>query len=203
MQRSFCSVCREPYKPGLPAPPDKLGLFEPETLAANPFLRWVNRVSAWLPLLSILVACIVALWARTGGSSTWLPLAFVLLAIFAIPSIVGLQFGLTIDGAGMPLVRLIRFGAAVEGLAAGSLLVSTTHIGAGVFHRTVLLLTEFDEASVKGCVTRRHPPAVAHRRTVERRRRYILTVPNPPGRDAPHANVFREQRPREVLHSAA
>lgn len=92
---------------------------------------------------ALAIPCLVwaahALWAEYS-----LPLlltVFLLALCCALPSL-PFWCALVVDETGNPSWQLIRRGARLDGLRAGCLLVATHHIRAGIFRRSVLVITE-------------------------------------------------------------
>ena len=62
----------------------------------------------------------------------------------------GLRIAFVVDERGAPILRLVRVGSPVRGLAAGALLVATDRINGGFFHRSVIVLTQHDASGSYG-----------------------------------------------------
>lgn len=66
--------------------------------------------------------------------------------------LLGVRLCFVVDEHGGPILRLVRVGAPVRGLAAGALLVATNRVGGGFFEKTVIVLTRHDQAGSVGLV---------------------------------------------------
>lgn len=92
---------------------------------------------------ALAIPCLVwAAHARWAEYSLPLLLTVFLLSLCcALPSL-PFWCALVVDETGNPSWQLIRRGARLDGLRAGCLLVATHHIRAGIFRRSVLVITE-------------------------------------------------------------
>jgi len=126
-RRTICPVCRHAY--------DK------STLPAKP------RQRARCSPVRMMAAAIAGLGAAFLAAPRGVAILFLHVLLFwwvcCSRGLFGARLALTVDGNGMPLLRLIHTGAPVVGLAAGTLLVSTEAIGGGIFHQSVLLITQY------------------------------------------------------------
>ena len=115
--------------------------------------------SMWL-ILPVFVFVIYQLFPDPG-SFPWAlailspTLFFVRYFFDFIISLIGVRLCFVVDDNGAPLLRLVRVGFQVQGLAAGALLVSTDRIGGGIFQSSVVVITQHDHNGSIGCNRRR------------------------------------------------
>ena len=129
-RRTICPVCRHAYNSSalLPEQPRRA-----DRHAGHSSLRLLAAAIAGLG------AALCA--APRGLAMLALPVLFGWCALQT--GAFGVRMALAVDDDGVPLLRMIRTGAPVQGLAAGTLLVSTEAIGGGIFYRSVLLITRY------------------------------------------------------------
>jgi putative AlgH/UPF0301 family transcriptional regulator len=151
-RRCICPVCRRLYDASYtPAPPTRR---EPAIVDRSDTV-WPPAWFVGLVLLSTL-----AYWEAShpmrilGTSGLAVALLLALQCGFSswFQRLLSVRFCFVVDQHGVPMLRLVRVGAPVQGLAAGALLVATDRIGGGFFERTVIVLTKHDSHGTVGLV---------------------------------------------------
>jgi hypothetical protein len=171
-RRSMCPVCRHLYQREFQVEIQRSPWMCKATAvdgmeggaAAAPrwsFPQQLLLILAVLPLLclgadlewqhaALIVGGGAALFTGLRAATSWLCRA------------VGVRFTFVVDEDGPPILRLVRVGSPVRGLAAGALLVATERVGGGFFERTVIVLTRHDHTGSIGYVVNlpMHAPSV-------------------------------------------
>jgi len=116
-----------------------------------------STAGRWLPPFVRNMALMIALMAGTLVSAGPVVLATLLAVVIVLcfdhlQELLGFKLCLLVGNEGTPILRLVRVGSPIPGLGVGALLVATDAIGAGIFHRTVIVITRFDEAGTLGYI---------------------------------------------------
>ena len=177
MRRSICPVCRTAYIAQFAAPPSLKGRsdYQWPTRAFIAFCKFTSLLTM-LPFLA-------SPSTPLGFTSVGAVLALAALIITGkLQELVGFRLCLVVDDDGMPVLRFVRVGAAIDGLAAGALLVATDAIGGGIFSGSVVLITRHDEHGTVGYIVNQPVEATQQRNltwaTAMPPLQHALAVPN-------------------------
>ena len=156
MRRNICPVCRVSYSAEyvdhIPihkeAPPE-----QPWPNQGGPPMVFkviiAGAIFLFFGVQSPIVAAVVSVVTFQFG-------AFWTMLESAFESFIRIVFGVrlcfVVDDAGAPLLRIVRVGSQINGLAAGALLVATHRIRGGIFDKSVVLITEHNRHGTHGYI---------------------------------------------------
>ena len=160
-RRNICPVCRTVYSSEFCNSPTMSPTRDGNLGNPMPFEdAEISYMSSMWLILPVFVFVIYQLFPDPG-SFPWAlailspTLFFVRYFFDFIISLIGVRLCFVVDDNGAPLLRLVRVGFQVQGLAAGALLVSTDRIGGGIFQSSVVVITQHDHNGSIGCNRRR------------------------------------------------
>ena len=169
-RRSICPVCRNlyasQYLPRTASPS------LPSSCAGSDWSKSLCQVllcAALFPMLVLVVSLLLGERRGDGPSGGWISEAGIVYASGSVGAalglvgaaralgtwllrLIGVRLCFVVDEHGAPLLRVVRVGYPVRGLAAGALLVATDRIGGGFFERTVLLITHHSAEGTLGFI---------------------------------------------------
>lgn len=151
-RKNLCPVCRHVYtaefiEPASPSRASPIEELTPNRLGLSTW-SWALLTGAALGLFALLPLAFASA-ALAALSVAVLGLQRIVEALLRL---VGVRLAFVVDEDGSPLLRVLRVGSEIRGLTAGALLVSTDHIGGGIFERSVIVLTEHNAHGTKGYI---------------------------------------------------
>ncbi|KAL1525616.1 hypothetical protein AB1Y20_020469 [Prymnesium parvum] len=107
----------------------------------------LDRVTTWLVHNFLWTTGVGLLGGAVWQRQNYLLIAMVLavILVWSVFRFLPFWWAVVVDETGTPSWQLIRYGQPLEGLGVGTLLVATHQIDAGIFRRSVLVITEHDQ----------------------------------------------------------
>eukprot|EP00743_Colponemidia_sp_Colp-15_P006148 GILK01006608.1.p1 GENE.GILK01006608.1~~GILK01006608.1.p1 ORF type:complete len:365 (-),score=16.38 GILK01006608.1:441-1466(-) len=133
----FCCVCKEKYN--IPAPSEPISIT---------FHKFMSRVTS--PFKSIWIPACILLGALSFPFVLFF--LFVLCVFYGILCCRGVRPILRTDDAGHTRLAFIPYGAALDGLRVGTVLVASPSMRSDVFGNSVVLIYELSRDGVKGLI---------------------------------------------------